>query len=198
MRKTVVLLLAILAGSVFANNTRKVVLQVITPESAWSESRVAEKVKIHLTRDQRYSVIDAAYAAEGQPSFPEQRYDFDSLVNWGTELGGRYLMLIDVYSRRLETRKTFQIPLFFHKYQTMAVMEGEIRCLDLSRGRMLIAEPFRLEEKGPRCMQADPDENPYDSDLQLPADQKRLLLDRLEEKVAGHLSERLSKVTNGR
>jgi hypothetical protein len=198
MKRIALILLAVLATGVFANNSRKVILQVIAPESAWSRSKVAEKLIIHLSRDARYNVIEPDFSAETQPPFPEQRYNLDSLMNWGTELGGRYLMLIDVHSQRLETRKTFQIPLFFHKYQTMAVMEGEFRCLDLSRGRMLVAEPFRLEEKGPRCMQADPDENAYDSDLQLPADQKILLLDKLEEKLADHLSRRLSAVTNGR
>ncbi len=198
MKKTVILVLLVLAGSVLANNSRKVILRVIAPASAWSRSKVAEKVKIHLSRDLRYSIIDPDLSADGQPPFPEQCYNLDSLMNWGTELGGRYLMLIDVHSQRLETRKTFQIPLFFHKYQAMAVVEGEFRCLDLSRGRMLIAEPFRLEEKGPRCMQADPDENAFDADLRLSADQKILLLDKLEEKLADHLSRRLATVTNGR
>ncbi len=198
MKKIVLLLLMVLTSGVFANNNRKVILQVIAPESAWSRSKVAEKLKIHLSRDLRYSIIDPDPLAETQPPFPKQRYNLDSLMNWGTELGGRYLMLIDVHSQRLETRKTFHIPLFFHKYQTMAVMEGEFRCLDLSRGRMIIAEPFRLEEKGPRCMQADPDQNAFDPDLQLSANQKILLLDKLEEKLADHLSRRLSMVTNGR
>jgi hypothetical protein len=99
-------------------------------------------------------------------------------------------LLVRVDGERIARRKTFNFPLFFHKYQTEGLIEGELRLLDVSRGRVLAAEPFSAKLSGPRVFQGSMDDDINDPDILLTAVQKLRFFDRLEDLAASKLAER--------
>lgn len=188
----ILLILILVAGSTDSRpSNKKILLRVISPELAWNDSRVAQKLRIILSRksDIRVTLIENK-SAEGL-LFPEDYYNYDSLFNWGQETGGRILMLVDIFSERLERRKSFHLPLVFHKYETMGIIEGELRIVDLLKGKIITAEPFKVEQKGPRIFQATMDDDINDPDLHLTAPDKIQFFDKLEDKLCQHLTRRI-------
>jgi hypothetical protein len=122
----------------------------------------------------------------------------DSLVNWGQEAGGRYLFVVTVNDERIERQKTFSIPLIVHKYQTVGVVEGNYRLIDVYRGKLLEAKSFKIKLEGPRVFQADPDNNIDDPSIRLNAVEKMQFISRLEERVAEKLAERFEHEVRNR
>jgi len=195
MRRSLILAAAMvtLFGSLtYASSTgRKLLLNVISPPLAYSDSRIDDKLVRMITGKSniRVSVVDETDA--DQPAFPQSYHDLDSLMDWGREAGARFLMIVEVTAERLEKRKSFHVPLVFHKYETVGIIEGEFRFLDLSRGKLLTAEPFKIERKGPRIFQATMDDDINDPDLHLTASGKIVFFDRLEETLCRHLAGRV-------
>ena len=183
----ILLALALTAGALLQASPRSLLLKVNTAPVAWSDCHIYEKLERELTRSEGLRVYKADGLSETQPSFPENRYDLDSLMNWGLEVGGRYLMVVNVYSERLEKRKSFNIPLIFHKYETVGVIEGDIRFIDLERGKLMLAEPFTVELNGPRIFQGSMDDNINDADIHLTSPKKLAFMDELESRLAEEL-----------
>lgn len=190
------LLLASLANSF--PSTREVIVNVKTPSLVWNESKVDSKIKLNLTRTQDIRIKLASELGDNAPAFPDDYYNLDSLINWGAEVGGKFLMLVDISSERLEKRKSFHLPLVFHKYETYGVIEGELRIVDLLRSKLLVAEPFKVEEKGPRVFQATMDDDINDPDLKLSSPDKIIFFDKLEDKLTQHLIKRTRRVIGNR
>ncbi|MCK4605994.1 MAG: hypothetical protein KAU35_01735 [candidate division Zixibacteria bacterium] len=175
-----------------------VILKVQHSPVAWSASKIGEKLRIQLTRNQSLRVLEPRDNGGDFPAFPHDPYNLDSLVNWGLEIGGRYLVLVDIHDERLEKRKSWHLPLLFHKYETIAVVEGELRHVDLSRGKLMLSTPFKVEQKGARVFQATTYDDVNDPDLHLPAPAKIRLFDHLEDKLCLHLVELISLRSRGR
>jgi hypothetical protein len=169
---------------------RTLLVRVEAPPCPWRDSRLYDKLETRFTRDQAFRVIPANDCDDARPPFPRARNNVDSLIAWAQEAGGRYLLLVRVDGERIARRKTFNFPLFFHKYQTEGLIEGELRLLDVSRGRVLAAEPFSAKLSGPRVFQGSMDDDINDPDILLTAVQKLRFFDRLEDLAASKLAER--------
>lgn len=130
------------------------------------------------------------------PPFPADRYHLDSLVNWGLEAGVDHLLIVDVDNEQLRREKSFHLPLVFHKYETVGVIEGQLRLIDVARSRLLVSEPFRVKEKGARIFQATMDDDINDPDLHLTASAKLRLFHSLEERLAAKITERVEEIIN--
>lgn len=174
---------------------RVLLLKVIEAPIAWSDANLEQQLRQMLSRNQRLRVMQAEPVYDDQPQFPQDIYNADSLMNWGLEVGGRYLMVVVVDETRLERRKSFSLPLIVHTYQTYGVMTGELRLLDLIRGRMLTAEPFEVRQKGSRVLQQAFDDDRGDPTLHMTAVQKARFFDELQKKAALVLMERLQELT---
>ena len=201
MRKVVLqifLTLLLLAGTNLDATTRGLLLNVNTAPVAWSDCRIYEKLERELTLTEALRVYKADGLQGTQPAFPENRYDLDSLLNWGLEVGGRYLMVVNVHSEHLETRKSFNIPLIFQKYQTVGVIESDIRFIDLQRGKLMLAEPFKVELNGPRIFQGSMDDNANDADIHLTSPRKLAFFDKLESRLAEELVTRVNEYIGSR
>jgi hypothetical protein len=183
--------------SVFGS-TRDVLLHVETPPSGWAESRLQEKLAVTLGRNADMSITLTSDIDGRMPPFPGASRDFDSLTAWGIKAGGRYLLVVRVASERFETRKTFNMPLVFQKYQVFGVIEGEIRMIDLDKPRLLVAEPFSTELCGPRVFQSSVEDDQRDPDLHLSAAEKVHFLARLEQKAADQLVAQARVMMKGR
>ena len=179
---TAVALLLLLMGSVAHSVTSKhVLLRVEGAPLAWSASRIGDRLNIQLSR--LGSIQVRQITDDQEPPFPADSYNLDSLVNWGLELGGRYLLLVDVHREGLERRKGWSLPLIFHRWETVGVIEGELRLIDLTRGRLLVAEPFHVEQKAKGAFQATMDDDSHDPDLHLSAPEKVRFFTLLEQRL---------------
>jgi len=201
MRRLIIALVTLLipaAGLADFPSGRRLILNVISPSLAYTDSQVSEKMQRSLTRksDIRVSLVEDE--SSDMIAFPGDYYNTDSLLEWGKEAGARYLMVVEITREGLECRKSFHVPLVFHKYETVGVIEGEFRLLDLSRGRTLAAETFKIERKGPRIFQATMDDDKNDPDLHLTAPEKVVFFDHLEESLCRHLTDRVIDLAGGR
>lgn len=176
------------------NGERDMLLYVDSKPAPWYDTRLQDQLIRAFTRKENVRITPVDTASERPPAFPKAVYDLDSLTNWGLEAGGRYLVLVVVDDSRLETKKKFHLPLVFHKYETVGIIEGELRVIDLDRRRQLIAEPFRVEKAGPRIFQATMDDDVNDPDLRVAAKDKQTFFDDLESKLANRIVKRVGTV----
>ena len=191
MRSTVVGVILLLVAIVprAASARPSILLRVSAIEAAWSSGGLEEKLLIRMSRDTAIRVVDVNGDDNGLPSFPKDRFNVDSLVEWGQEIGGQYLMLVDVHHERLERRKTWRIPLFFHKYVTVGVISGELRLIDLKEGVLLLSQPFLSEQEAKRSFQASPDDDINHPDLHMTAPRKLAFFDLMEDHLCDQLLE---------
>ncbi len=183
------------ANGTARNGSAQKVLLIVTPaEMAWADSEIEERLMERLTRHGSIQVSIANAPAPGLPAFPLSCYRTDSLVAWGKAAGADFVVVVRVESARLERRKDIHVPLLFHRYMTVGAIEGELRVVDVSRARLEIAEPFKIEEKGPRAFQATMDDDIHDPDLHLTAAAKVRFFQKLEEELAGMLVKRIGSV----
>jgi hypothetical protein len=191
----VLLLVSILPRAASAGP--RILLRVSPAESAWSSVGIEEKLLIRMTRDTAMRVVNVNRADNGLPDFPEDHFNLDRLVEWGQEIGGQYLMLVDVHDERLERRKTWEIPLFFQKYETMGVISGELRLIDLKRGVLLLSQPFLREQKAKRVTQGSPDDNINHPNLHMTAPNKLIFFDQMEDHLCDQLLESIGFTERG-
>jgi len=201
MRKMFVLLTGVMllsVGPAMASPEFEVVVHIESPPIAWGESCLAEKLQAQMSRSASTRIYLSDQMSEEWPDFPTDQYHIDSLVNWGLETGKRYLLAVYVKSERIERRKTFSLPMVFHRYETVGLAEGEFRFIDLSKRKQLIAESFKIRERGKRVFQGSTDDDINDPDIHLTAYQKMQFLNNLEEKLSRHLVKKIRKYVRGR
>jgi len=199
MLRSFLLIAAIAIGvsSVQAGTPRPLVLQVDQVPLAWGDGSLAEKLTVSLSRDPELRIIVPQTQAGLFRAFPADRTNFDSLLSWGAEIGGRFLLTIDVRREGLECRKTFSVPLLFHRWETLAVISGEIRLMDLQKRRVILAEPFEEKVTAARQFQSSAEDNAHDPTLHVSASDKQELFDSLESRLAERLIKRIGRLTRG-
>lgn len=185
-------------GAVAFTADFEVAVHIESPPIAWGESHLADKLQADMSRSTATRIYLADQMSEKWPDFPTDRYHLDSLVNWGRETGTRYLLAVYVQSERIERRKTFSLPIVFHRYETIGVVEGEFRFVDVSKGKQLLAESFKVSQRGKRVFQASIDDDINDGDIHLTAYQKVQFLDKLEEKLSRHIVKKIKRYVRGR
>lgn len=183
-------------GSTVLGASGILLVNVQTAPLAWGDPQIYEKLESQLSSEGQFKVRRAI--GDHHSQFPTARNNLDSVVNWAQEAGGRYLMVVTVTCERLEKQKSFSLPLIFHKWETVAVIEGEMRLYDVARGKLLAVEPFNVDLKGKRAFQGDADDNQHDPNIHLTAVQKLQVFNRLEDKLASFLVNRTMKVLRGR
>jgi len=167
-------------------SSRLVLLSVRQCENAWSDNRLFERLQTVLTREPGWRAEPAQ--ALGEPKDrPNSWPSVDSMISLGRDLGGQYLICLVVSDQRLERRKSFHVPLVFHKWESVGVVKGEFRVIDLLRGKQVKAEAFEVELHGPRVIQATMDDTKFDPDITMTATDKALFFANLEEKLVDEL-----------
>lgn len=200
-RKTLIklLLALLLCGCTTALAApRQIVLHVDQPDQPWGGTHLSEKLIWHLSKVADLRILSTEGLSETAPQFPAAGHDLDSLLDWGKEIGSRYILSVTVDKERLETRKRFVIPLILHRYTTAGVIEGEIRLVDVHRGRVLAAERFSEAIRARQVIQGDPDQNQHDPDLHVPADEKADLFVALEDQLADRIARKTRSLVRGR
>jgi hypothetical protein len=200
MFKNCIVCLALLGFGFSVNNStpRTIVVDVQSVPLAWGDSHLNEKIETTFSRNPEWRLRYAEPSPHGAPVTPPNRMDLDSLIDWGTEVGGRYLLTVTVSDESLEHQKSFNLPLIFHKWETVAVIRGEYRFLDLEHHRLLAAEPFDEKLVGTRQFQLSSDDNRTDPSLHMTADEKNALFSRLEDNLVDRIYNKVAKLARGR
>lgn len=192
-----VISLVVLWGQV-QGATRRMLLDVQTVPLAWGSSALPEKLAAELSFQPKLRLSISSSGENWNPPFPENRQDTDSLLNWGTEMGGRFLLVVTIDDEYLTRKKTFSLPLIFHRYKNVGIITGEFRLVDLQKGRLLGAEPFEIELTAHSKIQAAIVDNRNDPSLHLNATEKSHFFHSLEDDLSKWLVKRVTALTQGR
>lgn len=185
-----VVLLCLLAGSLTAGE-RLVLVHVEQAKTAWSDSRIYQKLATELTRDANLQVRPTEPVGQLERAFPVDELDDLAIADWARPYQAHYVVVVIIHSERLEKRKSFHVPLLFHKFETWGVIEGELRLIDVARSKQVRAVPFSVEQVGPRAWQATMDDDINDPDLRLTAPDKALFFDKLENSLVSQILEQI-------
>jgi hypothetical protein len=189
---------ALFVGHMASAAPLPVILRVQSAPLAWGDCRLTDRLTISLSRNPDLNVIVPETASRQHPPFPNDRNNIDSLLNWGTEVGGRYLLTVVVDREGLERRKTFSVPVLFHRWETIALITGEFRLVDLLKRRLVLAEPFEEKLSAARQFQSSAEDNAADPALHVTAAEKSSLFRSLETRLAEHLVDKISRYMRGR
>ncbi len=177
-------------------NGRSAVIKVNMVVSPWAETHLADKLMAELSRNGNGEIIRAEALTGSMPPFPTDLYNTDSLAIWGNESGRRYLVIVDIESAGLQKQKTFNIPLIVSKYEHVGVVTGELRIVDVTRRRVVLAEQFTFEKEAKRIVQAAPDDDINDADLHISAPEKIRFFSELETDLAKDLADKIRGATS--
>ncbi len=187
-RRPLLVLLALLASAAGAKAQNNVVLVAIEQSpTAWADSRLYDKLAERLTRDSKVRVSQISPKIISPNGNSSGVFDFDDLLAAGRTAGGQYILLIQINSERYDRRKTFTVPLIFHKWEVIGVIEGEWRLIDVVKGRQIKAAPFKIEMNGKRIFQATMDDNVDDPDINMTSSAKLLFFGQLEDLLADQI-----------
>ncbi len=189
--KSVSLCFALLLAISARAEERLVMVRVEQPVSAWNDSKIYQKLATSLTRDGNLQVVPATPARNVDPAFPTDALDEQAIADWARPYQAQYVVVVIVQSERLEKRKSFHVPLLFHKFETWGVIEGELRLIDVARNKQVRAVPFMVEQVGPRAWQATMDDDINDPDLRMTAPDKVQFFSRLEDKLVTNLLDQI-------
>lgn len=170
---------------------RLVLMRIEHDGSAWSNSRVYHKLAVSLTRDASLDVEPAETRNAFDLPFPADPLNEQAVADWAQQYQAQFVVVVQIQSERLERRKSFSIPLIMHKYETWGVIEGELRVIDVNTGKQVRALPFKVEQVGPRQIQASMDDDINDPDLHQTAPDKLQFFSRLEDKLVSQLVEQI-------
>ncbi len=182
---TVMAVLFLWSVAYSASLPRVIHIQVIQPPVPWAESQIADKLETHFGRDPR---MRTRLVKSSEPDVPLE--EADSVPATRSFQKSNFLLTVTIQSERIDRRKGFKLPLFFHRWETVGIVEGEFRLLDVQRGKLLAAEPFVHELRGPAVFQGSMDDNRDDPDIHLRAPEKALFVSALEDGLVTMLVER--------
>jgi hypothetical protein len=191
MRLSRLILILLVLATTGQASERLMLIRVEQGSSAWSDSRIYQKLALSLTRDANLQIEPAVQKEPLDVPFPNDPLDERSVADWAQQYRAQFVMVVIIHNERLEKRKTFNIPLVFHKYETWGVIEGELRLVDVAKGKQVRAVPFLIEQVGRRTLQATMDDDINDPDLRLTAPDKIQFFSRLEDKLVTHLVEQV-------
>ena len=193
------LALVLLSAAVPQAGEYRLLIDLEMAPTPWHDSRLGERLDRVFSRNPDVRVVMLKHTEQpADPPRPMADLDVDSLMNWGQELGGRYLLSLQIHREDIKRKKSFSLPLVFHRYKTMAVIEGELRLLDLVRGRVLAAEDIKYELEASSQFQAEWDDNRHDANLHLTSPQKSELFAELETRFAEDLQDKIKDFLQGR
>lgn len=181
------------AGAALAGEA--VIVNVSTPACPYADSRLSEKLGLHLSAVNTVPIIWNDDKPDSLAASDESA-GFDQLLARGKILNGRFLVDILVNRMDIIKRKITVIPLLLHRYQTYAVLSGTLRIIDIAKSRLVKLEPINYDLKASDQWQvADDDSN--DPALLVPSDEKITLFDRLDEKAAAGLFAEINRLIKG-
>nr|MBN2278313.1 hypothetical protein [candidate division Zixibacteria bacterium] len=167
-----------------------VIVSLKTTACPWADIHLEDRLDLHLASINRIPVVRQDLPANSD------NLAFEDLLDWGQQRDGHFLVDIAVERIDLDLRKVTVFPFLLYRYRAYAVLSGHLRVIDLDKKRQLVFKEIAYDIKASDQWQPGED-NKFDPALNIPADEKRQLFRRLEEKVAEELSREIKALTRG-
>jgi len=187
------LLIILLAGLVLsqycqADTASAIIVRMNLPENPWADSRLGEKLDMHLSTISHVPITRDYDCAELM-STPY----YQDLNGVAKAMNGRFLVDILINRIDLEKRKVTVIPQLIFRYRVYGVVTGKIRIVDLKKDRIIEMSDINCDLKAKDRWQF-VDDDAGDADLRLASDKKILLFDELEDKAAEEIFKKINKL----
>lgn len=131
------------------------------------------------------------------PAPPNHRFDLDRILEWGQEVGARYVVYLKVEDRKIVRRKRKSIPYILNRYIVEGQIDGAYSLIDLNRSKVVGNWKLRTRLPGPQQWQVAED-YPNDPDLHLSAPKKIQFYKELEELAVTEIIEQIQHQLKGR
>jgi len=155
-----------------------------------------ERLNNALTMDEGLQVLMPAEDSTLPPA-PNNRFDMDRLLEWGREIGCRYIIYLQIDARKVETRKKRSIPFVLNRYVVEGRIYGTYSLIDLNRTKVVGTWTLKAKKGGPRQWQVG-ENYPDDPDLQLSAPRKLDFYRELEDLAVTEIVTEISRHSRGR
>lgn len=191
MRRQVKYLLAVLiillaaATATAQSQLRTIAVVYQAPKQDITDFSLVEKLNETLTMQVGLRVI-VPDKDSSRPEAPNRRFDLERLLEWGREVGCRYIIYIRVDGRRIATRKQLSIPWVLSRYVVEGHLSGVYSLIDLNRSKVIGTWDLATRMAGPRQWQVVAD-YPGDPDLHMSAPRKLVFLQELERKAVDEI-----------
>ena len=131
------------------------------------------------------------------PASPNRRFEADQLLDWGREIGSRYIIYLRIDDRSIATRKRTSIPWILSRYVVEGRLRGIYSLIDLNRNKVVGSWELTTRLTGPRQWQVAADYSD-DPDLQISAPGKVVFLEKLEKKSVEEIIATITPHLKGR
>ncbi len=155
----------------------------------YADSHIADKLSLSLSPFENVQVFETEY-----PTGPPD--GFDRLIALGRERKVRFLAELFIDRMDISSRKQTIVPLILYRYRIYGGIVGMLRIIDITKERVIQLENLKIDLKATDQWQIF-DDDANDPALNIPADQKTALFDRLEDEVAKQFWEKVRRLTRG-
>ncbi len=131
------------------------------------------------------------------PPAPSHRFNLSRILEWGQEIGSRYVIYIQVHDRKIVRRKRTSIPFILSRYIVEGQIDGTFSLIDLNRSKVVGNWDLRTRLAGPRQWQVGED-YPDDPDLHLSAPRKIQFYKDLEDRAVSDIISQIQLHLKGR
>lgn len=164
-------------------------VSIKTMDYPYADSHVADKLSLALSPFKEVQIFEAFNPA-GPPEGLEQ------LIAFGHAHNVRFLAELSIDKMDMKKRKKTIIPLILFRYRTYGVIVGTVRIIDIAKERIIQLENVNVDIEAADQWQIF-DDDAGDPALNIPADEKIALFDRLEDEVARQFWEKIRRLTRG-
>jgi len=172
------------------NNGVIVAVVLEPPRTDIPDCTLVEKLDTRLALRGGYAVITPGRDSVATP-LPGTPFDFRQMLTWGEENGCHYIIYLRIDGRRIAVRKQTSVPLILSRYVVEGCLEGTFSLIDVRRAKLVNTWDIGTKVSGPRQWQV-ADDYPDDPDLHIPAPQKVIFLQKLDEKAVTTIFETVS------
>lgn len=193
----IVFILMVTAASVAAQTDRRSIAVVLeTPKQHIPDFSLVDRLNDALSMYAGLKVL-IPYEDDSRPQPPDNRFDLESLIDWGKEMGVRYIIYLQVDKRLIATAKRWSIPLILSRYVVEGHLDGAYSLIDTRHQKRINVWNLEAELAGPQQWQIAEDYRD-DPDLHIPAPQKMSFLQKLDDLAAAQIIRNIAPNLKGR
>jgi len=164
-------------------------ISVKTMDYPYADSHIADKLSLALSPFKEVQISKACNLS-GSPE------GLDELIAFGRAHNVRFLAELSIDKMDLKKQKKTIIPLALFRYRVYGAIAGTLRIIDIAKERIIQLENVNADIEAADQWQIF-DDDASDPALNIPADEKIALFDRLEDEVARQFWEKIRRLTRG-
>ncbi|MCK5126298.1 MAG: hypothetical protein KAR42_08575 [candidate division Zixibacteria bacterium] len=192
----VLILIGLMSTAQAQTNRRTVSVIFEKPDTKFNDFTLLDKLYDRLLLQVGLQVI-VLEDDSTIPKMPDNRFNLERLIEWGHEVGSRYIIYLQIEERRIVRRKRTSIPFLLSRYIVEGQVDGVYSLIDLNRSKVVGTWELKTRLTGPRQWQVAED-YPDDPNLHLSAPKKYKFMKKLEEKAAVEIINEIKLHLKGR